>query len=172
VKKGTPLTPILYGGRHERERRAGTENVPGAVALGTALELIQAGSVELAGLRDRLEQGIAARVPDITINGSREHRAPNTTNISFHGIEGEAMVIALDLKGFAVSSGSACSSGAVEPSHVLTAMGLSRNEAKSAIRFSLGASNTEEQVDALIEAVVQTSAHLRRLSPEYGVVHV
>jgi cysteine desulfurase len=121
----------------------------------------------LAALRDRLETGILANVPDTGINGRASDRTPNTTNIYFDGLEGEALVISLDLKGFAVSSGSACSSGAVEPSHVLLAMGLPRDRARASLRFSLGASNNEEQVDALIEAVAQSAAQLRKLSPTY-----
>jgi cysteine desulfurase len=171
VRKGVKLRPILHGGRHERERRPGTENVPGAVALGRAAELaardLKAESARLASLRDRLEEGILDRVPCAGVNGSWAHRVPNTTNLHFDGIEGEAMVISLDLKGFAVSSGSACSSGAVEPSHVLLAIGLDRDQAKSSLRFSLGHDNDEEQVDALIEAVAASAAHLRKLSPTY-----
>jgi len=119
-------------------------------------------------LRDHLENTILAKVPDAHINGDRVHRAPNTTNIRFPGIEGESLVIALDLKGFAVSSGAACSSGAVEPSHVLLALGLSPQDARSAIRFSLGASNTKEQIDALAQAVSESVARLRKLSPAYA----
>lgn len=163
VRKGVPLLPILHGGHHERDRRAGTENVPGAIALGHALAQACDWN-SLAALRDRLESGILARVPGARVNGSTAHRLPNTTNIRFDGIEGEAMVIALDLRGFAVSSGSACSSGAVEPSHVLLAMGLSPEEARSSVRFSLGPGNTAEQVDALIGAVTASVAHLRRIS--------
>jgi cysteine desulfurase len=174
VRKGVALDPILYGGRHERERRAGTENVPGIVAMGCAAGLSYDASA-LAGLRDRLEAGILARVPAVSVNGARSHRLPNTTNIRFEGIEGEAMTIALDLRGYAVSSGSACSSGAVEPSHVLLAMGLSPADARSSVRFSLGPSNTSEEVDGLIDAVVDCAAHLRRISatfrPEEAVVH-
>jgi cysteine desulfurase len=163
VRKGTGLRAIAYGGHHERERRPGTENVPAAAAFGRAAEL--AGSeAELAGLRDRLENAILDRVPDAFINGSRSERVPNTTNIRFEGIEGEPLVIALDLRGFAVSSGAACSSGAVEPSHVLTAIGLTREQARSSIRFSLGRGCTAEDVDALIEAVTQSVGHLRRIS--------
>lgn len=177
VRKGVKLDPILRGGRHEQERRAGTENVPGAVALGAAADWARTHfdreASRIAGLRDRLERGIAAHVPGATINGSQANRAPNATNVIFHGIEGEAMVIALDLRGFAVSSGSACSSGAVEPSHVLLAIGLSREDARSSVRFSLGRFNTEEQVDALIDAVAASAAHLRKLSPTYQEgVHV
>ena len=164
VRKGVELAPLLYGGRHERGRRAGTENVVGAGSLARALEL-SFDWVSLAPLRDRLEAGILQRVPGTTVNGDRMHRAPNTSNIRFEAIEGEAMVIALDLRGYAVSSGSACSSGAVEPSHVLLAMGLSADEARSSVRFSLGPGNTAEQVDGLIEAVAASAAHLRRISP-------
>jgi cysteine desulfurase len=164
VRKGIPLEPISFGGHHERDRRAGTENVPGASALGRA-----AGSAVdwtgIAVLRDRLERGILDRVAGACVNGSVEHRLPNTTNIRFDGIEGEAIVIALDLRGYAVSSGSACSSGAVEPSHVLLAMGLQPEEARSSVRFSLGPENTESEVDGLIEAVEASVAHLRRISP-------
>jgi cysteine desulfurase len=164
VRKGVELQPLLYGGHHERDRRAGTENVPGASALGRAMEL---GSEwdGIAGLRDRLEAGILERVTGAAVNGSRANRIPNTTNIRFDGIEGEAIVIALDLRGYAVSSGSACSSGAVEPSHVLLAMGLRPEEARSSVRFSLGPQNTAEEVDGLIAAVEASVAHLRRISP-------
>jgi cysteine desulfurase len=172
VRKGVKLTPLLHGGRHERERRPGTENVPGAVALGRAAELatrdLATESGRLSKLRDRLERGILEAVPCAGVNGSRTHRVPNTTNIHFDDIEGEAIVITLDLKGFAVSSGSACSSGAVEPSHVLLAIGLPRDRAKSSVRFSLGHSNTAEQVDALIDAVAASAAHLRKISPTYS----
>ena len=169
VRKGTRLGSILHGGHHERDRRAGTENVPGAVGLGKAAECAarncEADSARLAGLRDRLEAGILERVPNAGVNGSRVARVPNTTNLYFDYLEGESMVIALDLRGFAVSSGSACSSGSVEPSHVLLAIGLAPERARASIRFSLGRSNTEEQVEALIEAVVDSVAHLRKISP-------
>ncbi|MBV8821130.1 MAG: cysteine desulfurase [Acidobacteriaceae bacterium] len=167
VRKGVKLRPHLFGGRHERELRPGTENVPGAIALGQAA----AAPVEterVRDLRDRLEAGILARVPDSGVNGHRRNRLPNTSNIYFDGFEGEAMVISLDLKGFAVSSGSACSSGAVEPSHVLLALGLSKQRAKSSIRFSLGRGNSTGQVDALVDAVVESAAQLRKLSPTYA----
>jgi cysteine desulfurase len=171
VKNGTALRPIQFGGKHERERRPGTENVPGAVALASAAAAARNDLLSefprLTALRDRLESGILARVPHCGVNGCTAPRTPNTTNIYFDGLEGEALVIALDLKGFAVSSGSACSSGAVEPSHVLLAMGLPRERARASLRFSLGRSNTEEQVDALIDAVAECAAHLRRLSPTY-----
>jgi cysteine desulfurase len=171
IKHGTRLAPIQFGGRHERERRPGTENVPGAIALGQAAALatedLASESARLRTLRDRLEAGILERLPDCGVNAGRSPRTPNTTNVFFDGLEGEALVISLDLKGFAVSSGSACSSGAVEPSHVLLAIGLPRERARASLRFSLGHSNTEEQVDALIEAVAESTAHLRKLSPTY-----
>lgn len=169
ARKGAKLGPVLYGGHHERDRRAGTENVPGAAAFGVAAaraaaEFAQEGD-RLAKLRDRLENGILERVPGVRVNGAGAPRVPNTSSMSFEGIEGEAMVIALDLKGFAVSSGAACSSGAVEPSHVLLAIGLSREQARGSLRFSLGRSNSVAQVDALIEAVAESAAHLRKISP-------
>ena len=171
VKSGTRLSPIQFGGKHERERRPGTENVPGAVALGAAaarssVELNEESS-RLAALRDRLENGILSSVPSSGVNGAHSLRTPNTTNLYFDGLEGESLVISLDLKGFAVSSGSACSSGAVEPSHVLIAIGLPRERARASLRFSLGQSNNEEQVDALISAVAESVAQLRKLSPTY-----
>ena len=172
VRAGTHLRPIQFGGKHERERRPGTEAVPSAIALGLAASLAAADlateSARISHLRDRLETGILARVPDCGINGLGARRAPNTTNIYFDGLQGEALVIALDLKGFAVSSGSACSSGAVEPSHVLLAMGLTKERARASLRFSLGRSNTAEQVDALIDSVAESAAQLRKLSPTYA----
>jgi cysteine desulfurase len=165
VRKGIPLESISFGGHHERDRRAGTENVPGASALGRAAALA-ADWTATAVLRDKLERGILARVNGARVNGSVDNRLPNTTNICFDGIEGEAIVIALDLRGYAVSSGSACSSGAVEPSHVLLAMGLTPEDARSSVRFSLGPENTESEVDGLIEAVEAGVAHLRRIAPE------
>jgi cysteine desulfurase len=171
VKNGTKLRPIQFGGKHERERRPGTENVPSAVAMGKAAAIAR-GTLpieesRLSDLRDRLETGILASVPDTGVNGQGAARTPNTTNIYFDGLDGEALVISLDLKGFAVSSGSACSSGAVEPSHVLLAMGLKPERARASLRFSLGHSNNEKQVDALIDAVVGSVAQLRKLSPTY-----
>lgn len=171
VRKGVAPGSLLFGGRHEAGRRAGTENTPGIVAMGEAAKLAQnqliSEMARIAQLRDRLEQGILDSVPDVRINGSIANRAPNTTNVCFEGIEGESLVIALDLRGFCVSSGSACSSGAVEPSHVLLALGLSRESAKSSVRFSLGYENTAEQVDALLVAIQESVAQLRRLSPTY-----
>ncbi|HEY3835643.1 MAG TPA: cysteine desulfurase family protein [Bryobacteraceae bacterium] len=168
ARKGTVLRPILYGGHHERDRRAGTENVPVLSAMGVAAATVP--STDLRPLRDRLERGILDRVPDARVNCATSPRIPNTSNITFDYIEGEPLVIALDLRGFAISSGSACSSGAVEPSHVLRAIGLSDTQARSSIRISLGAANTAEQVDALVDAIADSVAHLRRISPQ-GVVH-
>ena len=170
IRKGVELDPILFGGHHERDRRAGTENFPGAMALATAIAGGPARWQDVAELRDRLEHAIHTRVANVRINGVRLNgdpatRIPNTTNIAFEGVGGEAMVISLDLRGYAVSSGSACSSGAVEPSHVLLALGLDRDAARSSVRFSLGPGNTAEQVDGLIEAVVASVAHLRRVAP-------
>jgi cysteine desulfurase len=171
VKNGTALRSIQFGGRHERERRPGTENVPGAIALGFAAEMaaneLPDESMRVGALRDRLERGILDRVPSAGVNCGTARRTPNTTDIYFDGLEGEAMVISLDLKGFSVSSGAACSSGAVEPSHVLLAIGLTRERARASLRFSLGRSNIESQVDALIDAVAESAAHLRHLSPTY-----
>jgi cysteine desulfurase len=170
VRKGTNLQQLFYGGRHERSRRAGTENVPGIVALGKAAELAMQGfergdDKKMSAWRDRLQQGILAQVEDAAVNGDGAPRVPNTTNISFDSIEGESMVIALDLKGLAVSTGAACSSGAIEPSHVLTAMGLRSDRARASIRFSLGKQNTAEDIDLALALVPETVARLRELSP-------
>lgn len=172
VRKGAEISPLLHGGHHERDRRAGTENVAGAVGLGRAAQwIVEEGAGEWAreaALRDRLEQAILDRVANAHVNGAGAPRTPNTANIRFDGIDSDALLIALDLRGFAVSSGAACSSGATEPSHVLTAIGLTKEQAKSSIRFSLGRSNTVDDVDALIDAVVLSVAHLRKLAPAYA----
>ena len=168
VRKGTKFAPITFGGHHERDRRPGTENVPGIVAFGAAAELaarsLAADGERVAGLRDRLENAVLDRLPGTGINGARWSRVPNTSNIYFDGVDGEALVIALDLRGFAVSTGAACSSGALAPSHVLTAIGLDADRARSSIRFSLGRSNDAAQVDALVDALAASVAHLRRIS--------
>ena len=163
IRKGMKLAGIAFGGHHERDRRPGTENVPGIVGFGAAAELARNRFTDGA-LRDRLEDAVLRRIPGTTVNGYQDSRTPNTTNIQFDAIDGEAMVIALDLRGFAVSTGSACSSGALTPSHVLTAIGLSSDRARASMRFSLGRSNTTEQVDALVEALALSVAHLRRIS--------
>jgi cysteine desulfurase len=198
VKKNTPLDAMLHGGRHERSRRAGTENVPGIVGLGRAAALAQAtlqreidrdiykdkdddrpaadrtngdyaahtghGADNIETLRDRLESKLL-QLESATVNGAGAPRVPNTTNMCFEGIDGEALVIALDLKGLAVSTGAACSSGAIEPSHVLIAMGLSADQARSSIRFSLGKLNTADDIDFALSIVPETVARLRELSP-------
>jgi cysteine desulfurase len=168
VRKGTRMAPITFGGHHERDRRPGTENVPGIVSFGAAAELagrnLVAETERLTTLRDRLESAILDRIPGSGINGSRWSRVPNTSNIYFDGIDGEALVIALDLRGFSVSTGAACSSGALTPSHVLTAIGLGSDRARASMRFSLGRSNTVQQVDSLVEALEASVAHLRRIS--------
>src|SRR5437764_9988829 len=169
VRKGTTLEPRFFGGSHERSRRAGTENVPGIVALGKAAEIAvrsfeRAEDCEVAALRDRLEIEILNQVESAGINGAGAPRVPNTSNIYFDCIEGEALVIALDLKGLAVSTGAACSSGAIEPSHVLTAMGLRPGQARASLRLSLGKQNTTEDVDFALELVPASVARLRELS--------
>jgi cysteine desulfurase len=173
VRKGTHLQPLFYGGRHERSRRAGTENVPGIVGLGKAAEKAMQGfdrgdDNKMSALRDRLQQGILAQVDEAGVNGEGAPRVPNTSNIYFDHIDGEAMVISLDLKGLAVSTGAACSSGAIEPSHVLMAMGLGSDRARTSIRFSLGKQNTSEDVDFALALVPEAVARLRELSPMYG----
>ncbi len=167
VRPGVKLDAQIHGGRHERERRAGTENVPAMAGFGCAAEQ-QHDWNAIGELRDRLERGILRAVGDTVAHGANAPRLPNTSNIGFDGIQGEAMVIALDLRGFAVSSGSACSSGAVEPSHVLLAMGLAPDQARSSLRFSLGLGNTAAQVDSLIEAVADAASRLRRVSATYS----
>jgi cysteine desulfurase len=169
VRRGTPVEPLLVGGSHERRQRAGTENVPGIVGLGKAAELAMAsladGTVErVAGLRDRLEAGIL-QIAGTGVNGAGAPRTANTTNIRFEQVEGEALVIALDLKGVAVSGGSACHSGSTEPSHVLMAMGLDKNAARASLRFSLLKTATDADVDHALKVVPQAVEHLRALSP-------
>ena len=173
VRKGTTLEPLFFGGSHERSRRAGTENVPGIVGLGKAAELAVKALAdgedrEMAAQRDRLENAILSQVESAGVNGVGAHRVPNTTNVYFDYIEGEALVITLDLKGLAVSTGAACSSGAIEPSHVLTAMGLRPDRARASLRFSLGKQNTADDVDFAIQLVPASVERLRELSPLYN----
>lgn len=172
VKKGSNIKPLFRGGRHERSRRAGTENVPGIVGLGQAAKIAKEsladGRVEkLGAMRDRLQRRILEQVEDAHVNGDGVKRVPNTSNIRFDYIEGESLVIALDLKGLAVSTGAACSSGAIEPSHVLTAMGLRSEQARASIRFSLGKQTTEEDIEFALGLLPETVARLRELSPAY-----
>ena len=168
VRRGARLVQQMTGGRQERNRRAGTENVPALVGLGVAAELAREAPAHegsrLAALRDRLESGVLSRVPHTAVNGARDHRVPNTTNISFDRIEAESLLIALDLEGIAVSTGSACSSGTLEPSHVLKAMGLGTSRAQNSIRFSLGAGNTEAEIDRVVEVLPGIAAKLRSLT--------
>ncbi len=169
VRRGTPVESLLVGGSHERRRRAGTENVPGIVGLGKAAELamesLADGTIDrLALLRDRLEAGIL-EIQGTRLNGTRTPRTANTTNIAFDNVEGEALVIALDLKGVAVSGGSACHSGSTEPSHVLMAMGLDKNAARASLRFSLMKTATEADVDFALQVVPKAVERLRALSP-------
>jgi cysteine desulfurase len=173
VGKGIRLKPMFYGGRHERSRRAGTENVPGIVGLGKAAELaneaLHRGEAEkMSAMRDRLENQILSTMESIAINGAGAPRVPNTTSLCFRYIDGEALTIALDLKGLAVSTGAACSSGALEPSHVLTAMGLSPEHARASVRLSLGKQNTANDVDFAFDLIPHTVARLRELSPVYN----
>jgi cysteine desulfurase len=171
VRKGTPLAPLLYGGHSERDRRPGTENTPGIVGLGKAAQLarakLAADGPRLAALRDRLEETILAGIPLTTRNCDPAHRLPTTSNIRFDHIEGEAFVIAMDLRGVACSTGAACSSGSVEPSHVLSAIGLSHAQARSSIRFSLGRMTTAEDIDYALEVLPAVVERLRALSPQF-----
>ena len=168
IKRGTRLQPTMTGGKHERNRRAGTENVPAIVGMGVAATLalakIDAEGTRLAALRDRLEGGILRAVPGTAVNGASQPRVPNTTNISFDRVEAESLLIALDLEGIAVSTGSACSSGTLEPSHVLRAMGLPAHRTQNSLRFSIGLFSTEAEVDRVVEALPRLVEKLRGLS--------
>jgi cysteine desulfurase len=173
VRKGTALAAMMYGGRHERSRRAGTENVPGIVGVGKAAELARAGlergdNQSIGEMRDGMERELLSQVEFASVNGAGAPRVPNTTNICFDGIEGEATVIALDLKGLAVSTGAACSSGAIEPSHVLLAMGLPSERARASIRFSLGRQTTSQDIEFALSLVPKTVRRLRELSPVWA----
>ena len=169
VRAGTELGPIFYGGHHERDRRPGTENVPGIAGLGKAAELaaeyLASSAIRLGGLRDRFEKSLLNALPGVKVNGSVEHRVPNTCNLFFDAAGGEALVIALDLQGVMCSSGAACSSGAVEPSHVLTAIGLLPDQARSSLRFSLGRPTTEHEIDEAVRIIPPVVERLRALSP-------
>ena len=170
VRRGTQIEPLFFGGTHERQRRAGTENVPGIVGLGKAAEIaaesvINGALDRVAALRDKLEKGVLERVEGSGVNGAGQPRVPNTTNLYFNNLEGEALVIALDMKGLAVSGGSACASGASEPSHVLTAMGLRPERARASLRFSLTKLNTQQDVDEALEIIPAAVSRLRELAP-------
>jgi cysteine desulfurase len=168
VRTGMELEPIFHGGHHERDRRPGTENVPGIVGMGKAAELavknLATDAARLAALRDKFESALLS-LPGVRLNGDGHHRVPNTCYLSFDAAGGEALVIALDLQGIACSTGAACSSGAVEPSHVLTAIGLSADQARSSLRFSLGRPTTAEEIDRAIEIIPAVVERLRALSP-------
>jgi len=171
IRSGTRLRQLLYGGHHQRGFRPGTENVPGIAGLGKAAEIAKNSLAETASrmevLRNRIERGLLERVPQARVNAAAAPRTPNTANILFPGLEGEALVIALDLKGLACSTGAACSSGAVEPSHVLTAIGLPPEDARASLRFSLGRHTTEADINFSLEVVPAAVAQLRELSPTY-----
>ncbi|HEY2865587.1 MAG TPA: cysteine desulfurase family protein [Pyrinomonadaceae bacterium] len=173
LRRGTRIQPQNLGGRQERNVRGGTESVPLIVGLGAAAELaaeeLETNSSRLGGLRDRLEHSIAERIEDIELNGDREQRLPNISNISFRGVEGEGLLINLDMQGVAVSTGSACSSGTLEPSPVIRALGRDDQSARTAIRFSLGRENTADDIDRLIEILPSAVESLRRLSPARAV---
>ncbi len=168
IRRGLRVLPLLTGGRQERSRRAGTENVAGIAGMGVAAHAAAAKMAaegrRLAALRDRLEAGILGAVPGTAINGATTPRVPNTTNISFDRVEAESLLIALDLEGIAVSTGSACSSGTLEPSHVLKAMGFNAHRTQNSIRFSLGAANTEEEIDRVIAVLPRIVEKLRSLT--------
>jgi cysteine desulfurase len=168
VRTGTELEPIFHGGHHERDRRPGTENVPGIVGMGKAAELaakhLTEDATRLAAMRDKFESALLS-LPGVRLNGDAQFRVPNTSNLSFDAAGGEALVIALDLQGIACSTGAACSSGAVEPSHVLTAIGLTPDQARSSLRFSLGRPTTADEIDRSIEIIPAVVERLRALSP-------
>ena len=169
IRRGVRFKPFVTGGHQERGRRGGTENVPGIIALGEACRLAKAEMAEevrhLTALRDRLEQQVLEAIPKAFINGDREHRLPNTSSISFEGIEGEAILSLLDQFGICASSGSACTTGSLEPSHVLRAMGVPYTRAHGTLRFSLSKFNTGEEIDELMQVLPQIIATLRRISP-------
>ena len=168
IRRGLRLQPLMTGGKQERSRRAGTENVPGIIGMGVAAAdahaTREAEAARLSALRDRLEEGILAAVPGTALNGARSPRVANTTNISFERVEAESLLIALDLAGIAVSTGSACSSGTLEPSHVLKAMGFPAHRTQNSIRFSLGASNTDADIDRVVGALPDIVEKLRSLT--------
>ncbi len=171
IRKGERIEPLITGGHHERNLRAGTENVPGIVGLGEAAKIAREERIEeaerISQLRDRLEKGIMENIPHVRINGDVNNRLPNTLNVSFEYVEGESIILNLDLQGIAVSSGSACTSGSLEPSHVLLAMGVPPVPAQGSVRFSLGKDNTEEEIDRVLEVLPPIIDKLRKLSPLY-----
>jgi cysteine desulfurase len=171
ITRGVRLTPLAHGGHHEKARRAGTENVPGIVGLAKALEIanrdMEKEDRRLKNLSERFFERIAEKIPDVYLNGHPELRIPNTLNLSFKGVEGESIILSLDLKGIAVASGSACTSGTLEPSHVLSAMGVPPDLAQSSLRFSFGRSNTIDDIDYVVEVLPEIVSRLRAMSPIY-----
>jgi cysteine desulfurase len=169
IRKGTKMVSIQHGGEHERRRRAGTENVPGIVGLGKAAEVrardMKSEGERVTALRERMWEGIRARVPDVRLNGHPTERLPGTANICYRNVESESIVLGLDLKGIGVSAGSACTSGSVEPSYVLVAMGVPLDWAMGAVRSSLGRSTTAEDIDYVVESVAEVVAKVRRAMP-------
>ena len=171
ARKGAPYCPFVHGGHQEAGRRAGTMNTTGIVSLGKAAELAEkelaSESARLMALRNKLKAGIIATIPDIKINGNQEHTLPNTLNVSFTGAEGESILLYMDLEGIAVSTGSACSTGSLEPSHVLMATGVDAELAHGSIRFSLGRENTEEDIDYVLEKLPPIIGRIRKMSTVY-----
>ncbi len=171
IRKGTKIQPLIHGGHHEKNKRAGTENVPGIVGLAKAIEIVritmEEETVRLTNLRDRLWVRINEKIEDVFLHGHERERLPNTLNLSFEGVEGEAIILDLDMKGIAVSTGSACTSGTLEPSHVLKAMGVNPQVAQGAIRFSLGEDNTQEDIDYVADILSGIISRLRGISPFY-----
>ncbi len=172
IRKGVKIDPLIHGGAQERGHRAGTENLPGIVGLGKAIELAEEGLAENAArmtfLRNRLASGLTAAIPDMRINGTMEKRLPNNVNVSFAGIEGEAVLLRLDLEGIAASSGSACTAGSLDPSHVLTAIGLTRDEAKGSLRLTLGTDTTQADIDEVVAKLPGIVASLREMTSWCG----
>ena len=172
IKRGTRLVPLIHGGHQERNRRGGTENVAGIIAMGKASEIairdMEKETEHLKALKERLEKGMAERVPHIKVNGHLDKRLPNTANISFEFVEGESLLLNLDMKGIAASSGSACTSGSLEPSHVLVSMGLTHELSHGSVRFSLGKSNTVDEIDYLLEIMPPIVERMRSMSPLYA----
>lgn len=171
VRKGTRIEPQIHGGHHEKNKRAGTENTPAIVGLGKAIETagdaMKEESIRLAGLRDMLYSGINEKIEHVIVHGHTARRQPNTLNVSFEFVEGESIILGLDMKGIAVSSGSACTSGSLEPSHVLKAMGVDPAISQGSIRFSLGRDNTKEDIDYVLEVLPGVVSRLRAMSPLY-----
>jgi cysteine desulfurase len=171
VRKGIRITPWSHGGHHERSRRAGTENIPGIVGFAKALELVvkevEEQKKHLRNLTEAFYKRLVDKIPDVILNGDLERRIPNTLNLSFKGVEGESIILSLDLKGVAVASGSACTSGTLEPSHVLSAMGIDPAIAQGAIRFSFGRDNTMEDVEYVASLLPEIVERLRSMSPLY-----